>query len=468
MRRRLLSLWGIRFRSCVAELTTVLLFLLVGSAWGQEIIWSKTYGGLGEDGGLGGCQTSEGGYIVTGITLSYGSGAQVYLIKTDRRGDTLWARTYGGAGWDQGNSVRQTSDGGYIVAGWTDSFGSAIQVYLIKTDSGGDTIWTRTYGGADWENGVEVRQTRDRGYAIVGSKRIRPRIWDVYLIKTDSTGGLQWSRTYGGNRNDKGYSVEQTRDGGYIIAGYYGCAGYPDYSVYLIKTDPGGDTLWTRTYYPEGSWWSLGLDCALTWDGGYIVTGFSIDQAIDQDVYLIKTDAEGDTIWTRTYGGNNWESGAAVRPTYDGGYILAGVSQDSASGSNRIYLIKTDGEGDTLWTRIYGGSGGDSPYEVLLASDGGYLVVGATSSYGAGSADMYLLKISAFPEAILAGDANGNGEVNVGDVVYLINYLLKQGPSPELPAGSDNNCDQAVNLEDVVYLLNYLFRNGPVPGYECA
>ncbi|MGB2805799.1 MAG: dockerin type I repeat-containing protein, partial [Candidatus Zixiibacteriota bacterium] len=104
---------------------------------------------------------------------------------------------------------------------------------------------------------------------------------------------------------------------------------------------------------------------------------------------------------------------------------------------------------------------------VLQASDGGYLVISASSSYGAGSSDMYLLKISCFREAVFAGDANGDGEVNIGDVVYLINYLFKQGPSPELPAQSDNNCDQTVNLGDVVYLLNYLFRSGPVPGYGC-
>ena len=467
MRQFLFPLSVIPFLPSLVGLTTVLLFLLVGSAWCQEIIWSKTYGGFGDDGGFGGCQTSDGGYIVTGKTSSYGSGAQVYLIKTDRRGDTLWARTYGGAGWDQGNSVRQTSDGGYIVAGWTTSFGLASQVYLIKTDSNGDTIWTRTYGDTVSEDGIDVRQTADGGYAVVGSRWIRPWTWDVYFIKTDSTGGVQWSKTYGGIRNDRGQSVQQTPDGGYIIAGYYECAGYPDYSVYLIKTDPEGDTLWTRTYYPEGSWWNLGLDCVLTRDGGYIVTGSSINQAINSDVYLIKTDAEGDTIWTRTYGGDNWEWGTAVRPTYDGGYILAGISQDSASGHNDIYLIKTDGEGDTLWTGIYGGSGGDSPYDVLQASDGGYLVISASSSYGAGSSDMYLLKISCFREAVFAGDANGDGEVNIGDVVYLINYLFKQGPSPELPAGSDNNCDQAVNLGDVVYLLNYLFRSGPVPGYGC-
>ncbi|MGB2770199.1 MAG: hypothetical protein WBC88_10780 [Candidatus Zixiibacteriota bacterium] len=140
MRSLVLVFAGARFGFRLLQLTTVLVLFLAGGVCGQEIIWSKTYGGLGDDGGLGGCQTSDGGYIVTGITLSYDSGAQVYLIKTDSKGDTLWARTYGGAGWDQGNSVRQTSDGGYIVAGWTDSFGLAIQVYLIKTDAYGDTI----------------------------------------------------------------------------------------------------------------------------------------------------------------------------------------------------------------------------------------------------------------------------------------------------------------------------------------
>jgi hypothetical protein len=430
MRRLAFVFAGPRFGFHSVQLTTVLVFLLAGGVCGQEIIWSKTYGGLGNDGGFGGCQTSEGGYIVTGMTLSYRADAQVYLIKTDRRGDTLWARTYGGGGWDQGNSVRQTSDGGYIVAGWTTSFGLASQVYLIKTDSDGDTIWTRTYGDTVSEEGIDVRQTADGGYAVVGSRWIRAWTWDVYFIKTDPAGGLQWSRTYGGNGDDRGCSAEQTRDGGYIIAGYYGSSGLPEYSVYLIKTDPEGDTLWTRNYYREGSWWNLSLDCALTKDGGYIVTGFTIDLALlDQDVYLIKTDAEGDTIWTRTYGGANWEVGKAVRPTYDGG--------------------------------------GDSPYEVLQASDGGYLVVGASSSSGAGASDMHLLKISAFRKAILAGDSNGDGEVNIGDVVYLINYLFRQGPSPEPLELSDNNCDWTVNLGDVVYLLNYLFRSGPVPGYGC-
>jgi hypothetical protein len=162
---------------------------------GQEVIWSKTYGGIGDDGGHGGCQTS---------------------------------------------------DGGYIVAGWTTSFGLATQAYLIKTDSNGDTIWTRTYGDTVSEDGIDVRQTRDRGYVVVGSRKIRPWTWDVYFIKTDSTGGLQWSRTYGGNQDDRGQSVQQTRDGGYIIAGYCERAGFADYIVCLIKTDPEGDTLWTR------------------------------------------------------------------------------------------------------------------------------------------------------------------------------------------------------------------------------
>ena len=212
--------------------------------------WWRTYGGTSSD--LAGCvqQTEDGGYIITGCTYSFGPGTptypNVYLIKTNIQGDTLWTRVYGGANIDAGNSVRQTSDGGYIIAGYTYSYGNGSgDVYLIKTNGSGDTVWTRAYGGTSDDGGSSVRQTADGGYIIAGTTySFGAGGYDVYLIKTNASGDTLWTRTYGGTGDDEGESVQQTADGGYIIAGYTSSfgPGTPDSTnVYLIKTDSLGN-----------------------------------------------------------------------------------------------------------------------------------------------------------------------------------------------------------------------------------
>lgn len=201
---------------------TFVLALLVPLAAGAQISFERTYGGSDDDIGHSVTQTDDGGYIVAGYTQSFGAGDwDVYLIKTDVAGDTIWTRAFGGVGSDLGRSVEQTSDGGYIIAGYTYSFGAGWDdVYLIKTDAGGGTVGTRTYGSSDYDEGRSVEQTVDGGYIIGGAT------WsfgsggnDVYLIKTDSNGDTVWTRTYGAGLNDSGYSIAQTDDGGYIIAG---------------------------------------------------------------------------------------------------------------------------------------------------------------------------------------------------------------------------------------------------------
>ena len=207
-----------------------------------------------------------------------------------------WERTYGGSYVEVGLSVQQTSDGGYIIAGGTYSFGNpGGDVYLIKTDASGDTIWTRTYGGSDWEVGRSVQETSDGGYIIAGQRGlIIDTLADVYLIKTDASGDTIWTRTYGGSKQDGGYSVQQTSDGGYIIAGWTASFSYPYVDVYLIKTDASGDTIWTRTYGGNDADGSNSV-CE-TSDGGYIIAGYTRSFGADEaDVYLIKTDADGNS-----------------------------------------------------------------------------------------------------------------------------------------------------------------------------
>ena len=368
---------------------------------GQSVVtFEKTFGGTGRDQGMSVVQTTDGGYVVTGYTESFGAGyLDVYLIKTDAAGDTLWTRTYGGASRDFGNSVVQADDGGYFVAGYTESFGAGgADVYLIKTAATGDTLWTRTYGGAGEDHGYSVVKTDDGGYAVAGyTASSGAGGADIYLIKTDASGDALWTRTYGGASSDWGYSIIQTDDGGYVVAGGvmspFGVGGLYG-AVYLIKTDASGDTLWTRTFGGTGS--EFGTSVVQTNDGGYVVAGWTESfGAGDVDVYLIKTDASGDTLWTRTFGGTDREWVYSVVQTNDGGYVLAGSTASFGAGGYDLYLIKTDASGDTLWTRTYGGTGTEWGYSVVQTNDGGYIVAGSTGSSGAGDSDVYLLKLDA-------------------------------------------------------------------------
>jgi len=375
-------------------LTCVLLLVSTAAAGPGDTLWTRTYGGSYNEYGYSVQQTSDGGYVIAGGTGSFGAGwADVYLLKTDSSGDTLWTRTYGGSDSDNGRSVQQTSDGGYIVAGETYSFGAGeSDVWLLKTDSSGDTLWTRTYGGSGYDGGHSVQQTSDGGYIITGyTGSFGAGYEDVYLLKADSSGDTLWTRTYGGSDYDRGYSVQQTSDGGYIIAGYTGSfgAGYED--VYLLKADSSADTLWTRTY--GGSDWDGGYSVQQTSDGGYIIAAYTESfGAGSADVYLLKTDSSGDTLWTRTYGGSYWDEGNSVQQTFDGGYIITGYTGSFGAGSRDVYLLKTDSSGDTLWTRTYGGSDRDAAYSVQQTSDGGYIIAGYTDSFGAGQDDVYLIK----------------------------------------------------------------------------
>jgi hypothetical protein len=447
---------------------------------------------------------------VTGEVESFGAGnSDVYLIKTNSVGDTLWSRTYGGSERDVGLSVQQTTDGGYIVAGFTYSFGVGDynDIYLIKTDSNGDTLWTRTYGGSSYDQGFSVQQTSDGGYIIGGETySFGAGLNDVYLIKTDSNGDTLWTRTYGTDSYEYGRSVQQTTDGGYIVTGW--TYNYPYDDLYLIKTDYYGNTLWTRIY--EGSGNDRGYSVRQTADGGYIVTGTTDSfGAGGYDVWLIKATSTGGIQWTRTYGGSEWDGANSVQQTTDGGFIVTGYTY--SFGARDVYLIKTNSIGDTLWSRIYGG-GDDEGVSVQQTTDGGYIVTGRTSTYGAGSYDVMLTKLdshgstcigefvsstvmSVYPTVtvpatvvtspspvvisptetvtspatvvttvciVVCGDCNLDRVTNIADIVCKINYIFLGVPLPCPPEVVDHNGDGVVNIADIVAEINYLFLGVPL------
>ena len=378
--------------------------------------WNRTYGGSSDDVGTYGQQTKDGGYIITGYTSSYGADApfswlikvqhrgDLWLIKTDAKGHKEWDRTYGGLGKDLGFFVQQTKDEGYIIVGGKKSFWIVgnYDLWIIKTDAKGNVLWDRTFGGSGEDLGFSVQQTNDDGYIIAGYTSFTngKKAW---VIKIDSQGNKQLDMATG-RADSEAASIGLTKDGGYIIAGYTPSSGSGKEDVWLIKTNSKLHWDWLKTF--GGPSRDLGLSVQETEDGGYIIAGLTESFGAGKgDVWLIKTDPKGDKEWDRTFGGSNFDSGASVQQTRDGGYIITGyntITTDNvrsysrlfnSANIGRVWLIKTDSKGIELWNETFGGTRNDWGNSVQETRDGGYIITGVTESYGAGKEDVWLIKV---------------------------------------------------------------------------
>ncbi|HKR04409.1 MAG TPA: T9SS type A sorting domain-containing protein [Bacteroidia bacterium] len=399
----------------------VLFFISGGNCFAQQITFQKMLGGTYNDYGWSVQQTTDGGYIIGGSVTSFGVNGDVYLIKTDSFGDTLWTRTFGGTNIDYGYTVQQTSDGGYIITGRrSGSAGSYPGTYLIKTDTIGNLIWTKMYAGIQNSECFSVQQTIDGGYIITGYTNSYFGVGnDVYLIKTDANGDSLWTKSFAGPGTETGFCVHQTIDGGYIITGNTSSFGAGGSDILLIKTDTLGNLLWAKTFGGAVSDWAYSVE--QTTDGGYIIAG-STDNfgAGADDVYLIKTDANGDALWSKTFGGINDDNGWWVEQTTDGGYIITGTTGSFGAGMIDVYLVKTDPNGNLLWTKSFGGTDDDVAYSVQQTTDGGYAITGRTFSFAIGFDHVYFIKT----------DSLGNSGCNETSTTTIVTAPATQVTSP--------------------------------------
>jgi len=392
----------------------------------------KAIGGENLDWGHSIIQTSDSGYAIAGSTYSFGAGwADVYVVKLDAHGNLQWTKTIGGPKDDVGTSLIQTSDGGYVIAGSTisfsevDAFKRDVDVYVVKLDVNGNLQWTRTIGGKSVDEGSSLIQTSDGGYAIAGyTYSFGAGGFDVYVVKLDANGNLQWTKTIGGPKDDYGISLIQTSDGGYAIAGYtksFG-AGYDD--VYVVKLDAHGNLQWTKTI--GGKYYARGHSLIQTSDGGYAIAGstYSFDTR-SGDVYVVKLDAHGNLQWTKTIGREYGDEGSSLIQTSDGGYAIAGSTGSFGAKRGDVYLVKLDANGNLQWTRTIGGENEDLGNSLIQTSDGGYAIAGSTESFGAGKKDVYVVKL----------DKNGNACCAVSQTSQVGSSGTLSSPTSSIGSG---------------------------------
>ncbi len=406
-------------------------------------VWQIFLGGDREDYAESVVQTSDGGYIVAGYSDSEDIPGHIYwndcyVTKLDAAGSLDWQKIFGGGGSDYAYAIQQTSDGGYIVAGrsLSDDIPDCVNqglndCYIVKLGPGGSVEWQKMFGGNRSEAAHSIRQTADGGYVIAGYSGSEDipgcplnGVTDAYVAKLDAGGSVEWQKMFGGSDTDRGTSIWFTSDGGYVVSGWSastdiaGCTNSGLEDFYIMKLNSAGTVQWQKMI--GGSQYEKAYSVQQTFDGGYIVAGDSRSTDIpgcanhgENDSYVMKLDTNGVVEWQKMFGGGQGDRAYSVRQTSDGGYVFAGHSSSkdipgcpgADPSYDDFYLVKLDASGAAQWQKMYGGNYGDYANSVEQTSDGGYVLAGWSGSTNIpgctdyGLEDFYIVKL----------DSNGNG-----------------------------------------------------------
>jgi hypothetical protein len=351
--------------------------------------WQREFGGPASDTGYGIVATKDGGFAALGVTKSYGLGQyDAFLVRGDADGNELWNKTYGSVLGDWTYSLYRTSDDGFLIGGTT-SVSGGFRAWMVKVTSDGTVEWNKTYGNIN-EVGFCSIQTSDGGYALVGYLTVTSRATDMFLLKTDSGGNQQWIQTYGGASDDWGKSVIQTKDGGYAITGWTNSFGSGTRGQ-LIRTDASGVERFNTTFGTSGSTTCYGA-VELS-DGGFAISGHTTSMGHGaNDILGVRTDQSGAVIWERTYGGAGEDYGSIVF-ALDDGFVFGGSTASFNSTQNKLFLVRTDLNGNMTFAGIYGSGVSASGYVGARTADGGYIGVGNTNTYNSGSDNLFVLRL---------------------------------------------------------------------------
>ncbi len=430
------------------------------------IAWDQSFGGNSGDSLYSIRATFDGGYILSGTSGSPPSGnkttphfgySDLWVLRLGGNGQILWQKTFGGDAQDGVPcAIRQASDGGFILASISRSGISgnkttpllgnpgSFDLWVIRVDPDGGILWQASFGGVRNEEFGSLEETPDGGFILGGSSasgasgnKSTPNygLLDYWLVRLDRNGSILWDRTFGGASDDRLYAVQQTADGGFILGGQswssvsgnktspnFGLANDTSTDFWVIRVDQNGNRLWEKSY--GGTGWDALVSLAQTSDGGFAFGGSSASGATGNktspklgfvDFWVVRTDANGEILWDKAYGGGDASGLRSIQTTFDGGFILAGTSDETAAagrvgnktspsfGRGDYWVVRTDGLGNSLWQLSLGGTGTEVLFDLQQTSDGGFLVGGESlsstngnkTSLNFGHEDYWVVKIAA-------------------------------------------------------------------------
>lgn len=341
-----------------------------------------------------------------------------------------WQKSLGGSVTDYASSIQQTTDGGYIVAGQSSSSDGDVSVnhgqrdyWIVKLDTAGALVWQKDLGGSDNDEANSIQQTADGGYIVAGYTRSNDNdvsenhgLTDYWIIKLEADGSIAWQKSLGGAGVDKAHSVGQTADGGYLIAGISNSTdgdvtgNQGDFDYWIVKLSADGDIDWQKTL--GGSNYDEAFSAKETTDGGYIITGNSYSNNGDvtanhgsSDYWVVKLDSDRNLVWQKSLGGSNDDVSSSVEQTTDGGYVVEGYTNSTNGnvtgnhGSNDYWVVKLDAIGNIVWKKCFGGSGFDTAFSLQQTTGDGFIVAGYSNSAGGdvtgnnGSYDYWIVKL---------------------------------------------------------------------------
>lgn len=444
------------------------------------IEWQKSFGGSASETAKSIVQTPNGGYITAGFSKSADGNATMnhgdndfWVVKMDASGTLQWQKSLGGSGDDQANSICTTSDGGYVIAGYTTSTDGDVTMnkgyadyWIVKLNALGNILWQKTYGGQFQDIATSVKQTTDGGYIVAGYSSSNngdvtgnngAYTNDYWVVKLDSSGNLQWQKSIGGSSDERAFEIQQTSDGSYVIAGETNSSNSGDISsialglrdFWIVKIGSTGNIIWEKRF--GGSVEDIAYSIAQTSDGGYIVSGstnstngnitFNSGQG---DCWILKLDASGNLQWQKTLGTTTYDQAYSVKQTPDGNYVAAGylssntgIAESEPLASTQYWVVKLDTLGNLLWHKSYGGNGNEAAYSIISTTDEGLALAGYSNTNpnngdvtgNHGQLDFWIVKLNGSKE-LGTTESNSPQKLEIypnpaKDIVY-INHLPKE------------------------------------------